>query len=557
MYRRVAASSPIASFASEVSPRVSEELRLAETAGLRGDLDSALHRLRALAESLPPGADDDRVAVGELALVAGAWAGRLVEMQGFVETLAESVTSADARGALLFARGRLTRSRQSTDYLTRALGEFTLAGDDRGRAVTMGELCWLRNDGMSPEYRVELGQEALELAETIGDPWAVAFCAGRIAATETYLDRPEARDRWIRATTALRPGADSLTSEILSLNQHNRALTAWQHGDYALASTVTSEAKVLARGPTWSRKFGGVRALVAWRTGNLGAVEETALSTRVAASDELEPLAAIALGAGQLERQGRVSSAVVDDALDRIFLDEQMSWQALAVQADIRAIRNEPRPLRALPTVVDQVCDLGARFGWEDVVLVMARHQLDLARAAMSRLEPLWPSYPRGRLVHEFVAGLLAETRGFDRLCAAAQGFEELGEPVTAGQAWHAAARVAHTVSDGNRLLERAVDLLERSGAERSLAAVLRERRLHRRPGHNQVPESQRFATTAALTTREREVAELAARGLTTQEIADELHISRSTANHHVLKVRQKLGGVPKRKLAEILGQRS
>ena len=44
------------------------------------------------------------------------------------------------------------------------------------------------------------------------------------------------------------------------------------------------------------------------------------------------------------------------------------------------------------------------------------------------------------------------------------------------------------------------------------------------------------------LTRRESEVLHLAARGLTTQQIADRLHISTKTADHHIQHVYRKIG---------------
>ena len=44
------------------------------------------------------------------------------------------------------------------------------------------------------------------------------------------------------------------------------------------------------------------------------------------------------------------------------------------------------------------------------------------------------------------------------------------------------------------------------------------------------------------LTRREREVALLVARGLTNRQIAQELSVSRSTANNHVARILRKLG---------------
>ena len=82
---------------------------------------------------------------------------------------------------------------------------------------------------------------------------------------------------------------------------------------------------------------------------------------------------------------------------------------------------------------------------------------------------------------------------------------------------------------------------------------VLRDRTLHRGSPHEAIPDQLKGVVTGALTRREHEVAVLAAKGLTAQEIAAELSISVWTARHHVQRVREKLGGVPKRKLGQLL----
>ena len=55
------------------------------------------------------------------------------------------------------------------------------------------------------------------------------------------------------------------------------------------------------------------------------------------------------------------------------------------------------------------------------------------------------------------------------------------------------------------------------------------------------------------LTPREREVAELAAQGLTGREIAERLGISVGTARNHLLRARDKLGGLSKRDMSRLL----
>lgn len=556
--RRISSQSLLASFAHEVSAPVREVLKRAETAGLRGDTTSALRLLRETAAALPDGAaaDGDRVAIGELFLVIGAWSDAVPEGNAFLEQLAAHVSTPSARGALLFHRGRGSVSAENARFLTQALNEFTIAGDLRGRAVTLGQMCWPTEALLGPEHRVRVGREGLALARELGDPWAIAFCAGRLAGCETYLDHPDALEHWRQAAEALPSSSDSVTAEIAALNQYNWGLTAVAHGDYSLARQVLGEGRSLAHGTGWSRKYDEALALVAWRTGDLAQADRLAEAARRDAGAGVGHLAGIVLAARSLESERRPLTKHADEAVAGLVFDEQMRWLAQAVQAQIRLARGEPAPLRDLPEVVAQAARMRTRLGWEDAMLVMAMHEPDLAREARLRTDDLWPSYPRGRAVREAVAGMLGGTGGYVRLLNAAATFREFPEPLLAGRILHAAARVAPTVAEGNQRRREAIELFQSAGADRSLAAVLRDRTLHRGATHLPIPESQRHAPNGGLTPREGEVAQLAARGYTAGEIAEELHISVATARQHLLRVREKFGGVPKRKLAQLLASR-
>lgn len=310
---------------------------------------------------------------------------------------------------------------------------------------------------------------------------------------------------------------------------------------------------MLAHGTRWSREFEGLRVLIRLRQGDLDAAHaHWQAASGDAARDSYTMIASAEV---LLERTGKLTTELADGAVAHIEHDYQMLWIARATQAAVRTARREPKPMRDLPEALGTAERMGVRFGWEELLLVLARSQPDLARQWYERLAPLWPTYRRGVAVHSYVEGLLAGHRGYQVLRRAAGQFDEIGEPVTAARALHAAAKVAPTIAEGNQLRRRAVETLQRCGADRSLAAIIRERRLHRGPGKVDVPDSQRHVAAAALTERERQVALLAAEGYTSQEIADVLHIAIGTVRNHLFAVRQKLGGVPKRGLVRLLGR--
>jgi DNA-binding NarL/FixJ family response regulator len=76
--------------------------------------------------------------------------------------------------------------------------------------------------------------------------------------------------------------------------------------------------------------------------------------------------------------------------------------------------------------------------------------------------------------------------------------------------------------------------VLEQTTAEAVLKAA----------GHDErrAPASRRARHPAGLSGREVEVLQLAARGLTTREIAERLYISPKTADHHIQHVYSKIG---------------
>lgn len=539
------------SFADKVDPDVRRVLDEAEVRSIRGQAQAAERLLRDTAAALGPDLDDDRVAIGELAMVIASWAGRVRECYDLLESLADNVRSPAARGALLFHRGRGGLDERASRFLSQALGEFTVAGDERGRALTLGQMCFPTLSSLGAENRLRLGREGLDIALRLDDPWAIAFCAGRLAICETCLCLPDAMTHWAQASEPLEWRTDAVTGEIAALNTANWAATALVHGDHATARAVIRRGHLLSRGPRWVREFAGLDALLAVREGRF---DEVGSLAEVATADGVPiPVAAISLSAVALERARRLDTDLAEAAREQAFADPQMQWLARSVAAAIRVVRHEPAPLRGLWSVIEEASAEQCRFGWEDVVLVMAEHDPPMAERALAALANLLPTYPRGQAVLTFARGLVARTSGYVELLAAADAFRAIGEPITVAKALHAAARVAPSIAEGNRLRREALGLFEAAGAHRSLATLVRERRLHRGDRLATIPESQRHSGSAGLTEREREVAVLAAQGLTATEIAAELQVSVGTVRSHLLKVRTKFGGVPKRKLGALL----
>ncbi|MCS0602238.1 helix-turn-helix transcriptional regulator [Streptomyces sp. LP11] len=141
-------------------------------------------------------------------------------------------------------------------------------------------------------------------------------------------------------------------------------------------------------------------------------------------------------------------------------------------------------------------------------------------------------------------AGDHAEARR--RYQASAAGYATLPRPYLAALATEAAARAALSADDrtaARQDLETAVRTLADLGATWDTARVRAALRLmeHRRGRPPHAP---------GLSPREREVADLAAHGLTNREIADTLHLSPRTVEQHVSRAMRKLSAPSRRALA-------
>lgn len=541
------------SFAHDVSAEVRLGVREAEVLALRGDCDAALRRLGALPAGRSDGHEDDFVAVAEMAALLRAWGSPQGPADALLDHCTRLVTHPRARGGVLLARSRVVASDAAATYARQALAEFSAAGDLRGRALALARLASATTSTASPEFRLRMGREAVDLAHHLGDPWTVAVTGGYLAHTETFLDEPGVMDRWREASLPGSWTTSPLALEVSSHNYCNWGLTAIGHGDYALAEQVLRDGLHASRGPVWQARFATGEAFLWWRRGDLASATRTLRRAELIGSDPYESCRVAIRAAIALERDRHLDATSLARALPYLVeLSLQVACTAAGVLALTCHARREPNPTRDLVPILAQAQQRGCRFGWEDALLALTMINPAAAEAEVEGALR-WPTYPRGVAIRYFIEGLLNGHAGYPLLRKAADALERLPEPITAGKALHAAAAVAPTLEEGNQLRWRAIALFQRCGADRSLAAVVRERRLHRGGRHVSVPVSQRGSINAGLTPKEREVAVLAARGMTAQEIADHLIITLGTARNYLARVRQKFGGVPKRQLAQVL----
>ncbi|SMD26480.1 regulatory protein, luxR family [Kibdelosporangium aridum] len=141
----------------------------------------------------------------------------------------------------------------------------------------------------------------------------------------------------------------------------------------------------------------------------------------------------------------------------------------------------------------------------------------------------------------------------------AATEFTKSGNPLDAGRAWLVAGTATAAAGERPRALdelEQARALSARCGANGLQERAIRElRRLGRRvPRGVTGQRNPRDAVgPAALTSREREVAELLAIGMTNRQIAAKLYLSPRTIDHHVGHIIAKLGATSRAGVASAL----
>jgi len=166
--------------------------------------------------------------------------------------------------------------------------------------------------------------------------------------------------------------------------------------------------------------------------------------------------------------------------------------------------------------------------------------------------------------VRAAVAGARGDHVGAASAAAdAAEAFAQAGCALEAERAWVAEARWLAELGDRSRaveLLEAAEPRLHALGAEADHAVAVRElrrlgRRTARRAGGAPGDGAAAAGPLAALSAREREVAELAASGATNRDIAATLFLSQKTVESHLRNIFAKVGVGSRTALAALVSR--
>lgn len=243
---------------------------------------------------------------------------------------------------------------------------------------------------------------------------------------------------------------------------------------------------------------------------------------------------ALAHALGGSTEQARAVLAELDalglpsDYLNDIERDRAYAWAA-ATAGDVTAAGEHLRLAAARARARED-------FAWESETL----H--DLARLG-------WPqdAAPRLRDLADLVEGQLAPARADHAAALAGDDPVELArvsEAFEAMGAWLYAAEASASA---------AVELRRDGQARKAVAAELRAAELARRCQGALTPALRAIQTQALLSSREIEVAALAAGGLTNREIASKLCVSVRTVENHLQRVYEKLGVARRAELAQAL----
>lgn len=276
---------------------------------------------------------------------------------------------------------------------------------------------------------------------------------------------------------------------------------------------------------------GRAAAAVSWLRDANAAFREGDMFGHLPASGALEAQAHALLGdfeAAEAARQEARASYTEGNRMADWYLAGADTWLAAARGETTRAIDTALACADSMRAMSFKTFEAAALF---DAVRLGER------RVAPELLAELARSVD-GRLVALYAAHAGALARGDrDALVSSASAWEELGAAMLAAEAYAETARLCRDQGRGSS----------------ALAAAERARSLAQRCEGARTPALSAAEEPLPLTRREREVATLAAGGLSNREIAERLVVSVRTVDNHLHSAYSKLGVAGREELAEIL----
>jgi DNA-binding NarL/FixJ family response regulator len=493
------------------------------TAGERLRFDDPAQALRWLDEAIDAGLDPHLVA--PLRAEAGLMLGS-VEDVDLVPVAGQDIEWVRrVEGALAAHAGRAGRA-----------ADLLLEGGSLGRLLAVPSL-------------VAMGRldQAAECADVPGPLALRRFAEASLA----VVDPDAAVSLFIEAAEALGRGRVGVV--LPDTPQAIAAPVAVLAGDAGTAESLLTEAvEAGVGGPAAVQRH---RLLLAWvrlRVGRFDtAVAEVAALGR-AMSTGRERLLCAALEAGLARRSGdvarlrtawsRAEQVLARRAVD--LLQTELLEELLVAAARLRQIQRVQPVLAVLEAEISGLGDppaWRAALGWLRLQLAIVDDDPDAAATEAARLAELDLPAGRGRAQAAAAAQWAAVLRGDVDAEALGAAFDDLAACQLPWEASRLAGQAAIRATDAGlarRLLERARELS-------SVEALL---------------DTPRAATPASgLSEREIEVAQLVMAGRTHREIGSQLYLSPKTVEHHVARIRTKLGATSRAEflaaLRDVLGQ--
>lgn len=472
---------------------------------------------------------------------------RTGEARPLLDTAVAAVSRPSARARVLVAHAALVSA--TGDYEARNLDLRTavalLTSDEpQLLALALGELAYPAGEDVTYEDRVAAGRRGLQLATECGDARTTAICATSLAQASLYGGDISGIEIYELARSAAEsPGPGPRRHALLRRLYANWMYDTLLCGRYAAAQEVLARAREISIQPYATQLFLAFDALLWWRT---GAWDRAGAAARSVRSEPLHPITPIATCvAVALEHEaGSADLRPLSPITKHRAIAEQVLANSLLVT--MRAGNGEPNVGRGLPRLAQMIAATRLRFGWEDLALAAARAGPRDYSSFLSTVEDLRPVGDRaaGVLLHAQGVGVRDNpTLAQECLQAAAEEYERLGEPYGLATALEDLGRsLAEAGLRPGDVRRRAASIYADLGADRSLARLLRASGGTPALREFRVPPSQRGAGTRGLTPRERQVAELARRGLRAAEIGERLGIAPRTAYNTLVAVRSKLG---------------
>ncbi|HUB09904.1 MAG TPA: LuxR C-terminal-related transcriptional regulator [Myxococcales bacterium] len=528
----------------------------ADLAAARGASDAAA-QLSELAARLTPA--DDAAAVGERLLAAARFqfdAGDLTGSEERVQRILGGARTASLRAPALQLLAQLQGRRNNyTQASETALGALAIVGgDERLRAALELELVYslagLGNLGQAAEH----ARSVAELAERVGDDGALAAALGCLTMIRFIIGGGLDEDQLARALRLRDPVELPL---VIRPRYFDGVLHLWLgdlDGSLERLGALYGEA-------VQGGQDAAVPMLLLYMVqarlgkGELGEAERLTEKAREAAALLDDPTAlAVALAASALVHAQRGDSSTRVEALEALGLFERLEWRAGAIWPMwalglLELSEGDPAAVDAvLGPLTEQVLSMFPGdpsflvFLPDQIEALVSLGELDRAERALEpfersarRLERVWAMALADRC-----RGLLAASRGqpeaavaaFERALAA---HEPAGMPLERARTLLLAGQTYRRFKQRGRARERleaALAEFERIGTPLWAKKARQELARIGRPA----------AKRDELTETERRLAELAASGLSNQEVAERAFVSLKTVEANLTRVYRKLG---------------